>query len=331
MCLAHLVDDAVGLVLEGLSFLDLALVDMLVHGQIQFGHDGIGAADAAVGADDAAGNKLLIRAVEDHEIALAAGSDAGILEHLDVLGGHGAILDGHHVGVLQHFLQQAHGQCRACQLGDVVDDEIGVGGSSGHGVPILGDGILRQVEVDRGDGGNGVHAHALGVFCQLDAVGSVVAADMGNDGDLALGFTHHGLQDLLALIGVLVDALTGRTADIHALDALGDQVAGEGLDALHGNVAVLVIAGIERRDDTLILGNVFHDTCLLLYRIMVQTLFVGGGKPKQQARALSVRATGAAPSCGALHPLRPLGGPCVLQTAAPKIPPCFRRRRRSGF
>ena len=206
-----------------------------------------------------------------------------------------------------------------------------MGGSNGHGVPILGDGILRQVEVDRGDGSNGVHAHALGVLCQLDAVGGVVAADMGNDGDLALGFAHHGLQDLLALIGVLVDALTGRTADIHALDALGDQVAGEGLDALHGNVAVLVIAGIERRDDTLILGNVFHDTCLLLYRIMAQTLFVGGGKPKQQARTLSVRATGAAPSCGALHPLRPLGGPRVLQTAAPKIPPCFRRRRRSGF
>ncbi len=53
--------------------------------------------------------------------------------------------------------------------------------------------------------------------------------------------------------------------------------------------------------------------------------------PKQQAHTLSVRAAEAVPSCGALHPLRPLSGPRVLQTAAPKIPPCFRRRRRSGF
>jgi hypothetical protein len=114
------------------------------------------------------------------------------------------------------------------------------------------------VEVDGRDGSNGVHAHALGVFCQLDAVGSVVAADMGNHGDLALGFAHHGLQDLLALIGVLVDALTGRTADIHALDALGDQVAGEGLDALHRDVALCVIAGVKGREHTLIFGDIFH-------------------------------------------------------------------------
>ena len=43
------------------------------------------------------------------------------------------------------------------------------------------------------------------------------------------------------------------------------------------------------------------------------------------------RATASMPSCGALHPLRPLGGSRVLQTAAPKIAPCFRRRRRSQF
>ena len=35
------------------------------------------------------------------------------------------------------------------------------------------------------------------------------------------------------------------------------------------------------------------------------------------------RAAASAPSCGALHLLRPLGGPCVLQTAAPKISPCM--------
>ena len=116
------------------------------------------------------------------------------------------------------------------------------------------------MEVDGGDGSDGVHAHALGVLGQLHTVGGVVAADMGDDGDLALGLAHHGLQQLLALIGVLVDALAGRAADVYALDALGDQVAGEGFDALHGDIAVLVIAGIERGDNALILGKVFHDT-----------------------------------------------------------------------
>ena len=86
MGFAHLVDDAVGVVLDGLCFFDLALVDVVVHGQVQLRHHGVGAADAAVGTDHTAGNELLIGAVEHHEVALAAGGGAGILEHLDILG-----------------------------------------------------------------------------------------------------------------------------------------------------------------------------------------------------------------------------------------------------
>ena len=41
-----------------------------------------------------------------------------------------------------------------------------------------------------------------------------------------------------ALVGVLVDALAGGTADVDALDALGNQVAGQRLDALGGDRAV---------------------------------------------------------------------------------------------
>ena len=231
---------------------------MGVHSQIQLRHHGVGAADAAVCTDDAAGNKLLVRAVEHHKVALAAGGDAGILEHLDVLRGHGAVLHSHHVGVLQHLVQQAHGQRRACQLRDIVDDELSVRGGCGHIVPVLGNGVLRQVEVDGRDGCNGIHAHALGVACQLHAVGGVVAADMGNDGQLALGFAHHGFQHRLALIDVLVDALAGGAAHIHALDALGDQVAGQRLDPLHRDVALCVIAGVKGRDDTLIFFDIFH-------------------------------------------------------------------------
>ena len=271
---AHLVDDAVGLVLDGTGLCDFALFQMGVHSQIQLRHYGISAADAAICADDAAGNKLLVRAIEHHKVALAAGGNAGILEHLDVLRGHGAVFHGHHVGVLQHLVQQAHGQRRASQLRDVVDDELGVRGSSGHIVPVLGNGVLRQVEVDGRDGGNGVHAHALGVACQLHAVGGVVAANVGDHGQLALGFAHHGLQNGLALLDVLVDALAGGAAHIHALDALGDQVTGQRLDPLHRNVALCVIAGVKGRDDTLIFFDIFHVSSPSLQSVIIQDKIV---------------------------------------------------------
>ena len=59
------------------------------------------------------------------------------------------------------------GQGHAGQLGDVVDDEVGVGGGGGDIVPVLGDAVLGQVEVDGRDGGDGVHPQALGVGGQL--------------------------------------------------------------------------------------------------------------------------------------------------------------------
>ena len=81
MGFAHLINDAVCVVLDRAGSFDLTLVDVLVHGQIQLGHDGVGAADAAVGTDHTAGNELLIGAVEHHEVALAAGGDvAGAVE-----------------------------------------------------------------------------------------------------------------------------------------------------------------------------------------------------------------------------------------------------------
>ena len=121
------------------------------------------------------------------------------------------------------------------------------------------------MEVDGGNGGDGVHAHALGMAGQLHAVGGIVAADMGDHRDLALGLAHHSLQNGLALCHALVDALAGGAAHIHALDALGDQVAGQRLDALHRNVALCVIAGVKGREHTLIFGDIFHDFFSLLF------------------------------------------------------------------
>ena len=114
------------------------------------------------------------------------------------------------------------------------------------------------MEVDRRDGCDGVDAALLGVGGQLDGVRRVVAGDMGDDGDLALGLAHDGLQHGLALVRVLVDALAGGTADVDALDAFGDQVAGQCLDALGGDGAVRCIAGVEGGDDAAVFVDVFH-------------------------------------------------------------------------
>ena len=65
------------------------------------------------------------------------------------------------LGFLSISSEQGHGQGHPGQLGDVVDDKVGVGGRGAHGVPVLGDGVVGQVEVDGRDGGDGVHTQAL--------------------------------------------------------------------------------------------------------------------------------------------------------------------------
>ena len=119
--------------------------------------------------------------------------------------------------------------------------------------------------------------HALGVAGQLHAVGGVVAADVCDDGQFAFGFTHDGFQHGLALIDVLIDALTGGAAHIHALDALCDQMAGQCLDALGGDIALCVVTGIEGRDNALILGNVFHLSMSFLIIQALHALRSGNG------------------------------------------------------
>ena len=93
---------------------------------------------------------------------------------------------------------------------------------------------------------------------QLDGIGGIVAGNVGNNGDLALGLAHDSLQHGFALVRVLVDALAGGTADVDALDALGDQVAGQRLDALGGDRAVRCVAGVEGGDNTAVFIDIFH-------------------------------------------------------------------------
>ena len=253
--LAQRVNDPAALVLDLAGGLQLTGVELLPQLKEQLRHCAVGAADAAAGAHDQTGDQLLVGSVE-HEHAL-------VPPQLDVLGGHGGVLDAYHFGVFLHLPQQGQGEGHAGQLGDVVNDKVRIGGGGGDVVPIGGDGLFRQVEVDGGDGGDGVHTQALRVGGQGLTVLGVVAGHVGNDGHAALVGLHHVLQHQLALFHALVDALTGGAAHIEALDTLLDKVLRKGPYTFGGDSACLVVAGIEGGDNALVFFDLTHVQQLL--------------------------------------------------------------------
>ena len=209
----------VNLILDLAGRLHLTLLEVLIHLQEELGHNGIGTSDAGAGAHGQTGDELLIGPVKNEQIL--------VMPHLDILGWHGGVLHADHTGVFLHLPQQRGGQGHPRQLGDVVDDKVGVGGGGGDIIPVLGDAVLGQVEVDGRNGGDGVHPQALRVGGQHLAVGGVVACHVGDDNHLALGLGHHVLQHHLALLHALIDTLAGGTAHIQAVYALANQVAGQ--------------------------------------------------------------------------------------------------------
>ncbi len=247
---AHLVDDPAGLVLHIPGLGHIALQQFPAHSQVQLRHGAVGAADAADGAHGQAADELLIGTVE-HDGAL-------VPPHLDVLGGHGGVLHADAAGVLQHFLQQGHAEGDTRQLGNVIDDEVGVGRGGGHVIPVFGNGVGGQLKVDGGNGGNGIHAQAFGVGGQLLGIPGVVAGHVGDDGELAPGLGHDVFQHQLPLGHALIDALAGGAADVQALDALFHIIPGQLPDSLGVNLPLGIIAGIERGNDALILLKISH-------------------------------------------------------------------------
>ena len=108
------------------------------------------------------------------------------------------------------------------------------------------------------NGGDGIHTQALCVGSQLLGVGGVVAGDVSDDGQLALGLSHDVLQNQLALFLALVDALAGGTANVQTLNTLVDEPLGQSLGALDGDSTVVVVAGVQSRNNAFVLLNVLH-------------------------------------------------------------------------
>ena len=123
------------------------------------------------------------------------------------------------------------------------------------------------MEVDGRNGGNGIHAQRFRVGGQFLGIGGVVAGNVGNDGDLALGLSHNVLQNHLTLFLALVDALTGGTAHIQALNALADEIPGQVPDSLGADIAFFVIASIEGGNNTLKFCSIHIITPKCRYKI----------------------------------------------------------------
>ena len=108
------------------------------------------------------------------------------------------------------------------------------------------------MEIDRRDGGDGVNSEAFGVPRQLAAVGGVVAGDVRDDNEIAADGVHNGFEDGLAFFYTLVDAFTGRAANIETGNALVQKVFCKALHTRCADAAVFVIASIKRRENALI-------------------------------------------------------------------------------
>ena len=118
------------------------------------------------------------------------------------------------------------------------------------------------MEIDRRDRRNRVDAQALGMSRQLHAVGGVVAGHMRDDHDASFCGRHDVFEDQLPLCHRLINALTGRAAHIQALHALADQVLGQRAGGFRRYRARFIVAGIEGREDALILVQILSHSIL---------------------------------------------------------------------
>ena len=253
MTAAHGVNYAVAGILYLLCKRNISAPNALVHFEVKLGHHTVCAADTAVRAHAAPADKLFIRPVE-HDKAFPA----RVLEHLDILNGHGRIFHRHDARVLAHLRKQRHGKRYARKLRNIVNDKISVGRRGRNRVPIRGDCMFRQMEIDGRDGGNGVHALLLCMACKLLAVTGIVAGYMSDHRKAPPCLCHYVFQNRLPLADALVDALARRAADINAFYALFGQMARQCAHPFGADLPCLIITGIEGRNNPLVFLHIIH-------------------------------------------------------------------------
>ena len=236
-----------------------AAADKSEDALVELRHGGVRTADAADRTRGEAGEQLLVRTVENDRTLIAP--------HFNILYRHGGVFHADHGRYGEHRAQKSAVQRCAGELRDVVDDEIRIRRGRGNIGPILRDRAVRQMEVDRGNGGDAVGPGALGVGGKLHAVARVVAGDVRDDRDAPGGLGDDGLQQRLAFRYGMIDAFTGRTADIKAVYTLLDEVFRERPRTGGRYLAGVVVACVEGREDPLVFIQVscfhcFHSLCV---------------------------------------------------------------------
>ena len=120
-----------------------------------------------------------------------------------------------------------------------------MGGGGRNRIPIFRNRVFRQVEIDRRDTGDRIHALRLGMASKLHAVARVVAGNMCNHRCFSLCLCHHIFQRDFTLLYTLVDTFPGRTAHIQALHALADQMPCQRAGTLRADLPRIIVASVK--------------------------------------------------------------------------------------
>ena len=124
--------------------------------------------------------------------------------------------------------------------------------------------MRRQFEINRGNGSDRIYTKALSMGSQLHAVSGIVAGDMRNNDNPALCHCHYIFEDKLPLFHRMIDALTGRPADVKPRNSLSDQILRKSAYPLRGDRTVRCITSIKRGKNALVLCCVFHSNPFFL-------------------------------------------------------------------
>ncbi|CIW20002.1 Uncharacterised protein [Streptococcus pneumoniae] len=81
---------------------------------------------------------------------------------------------------------------------------------------------------------------------------SIIASNMGNNGQFTFGYRHDFFQNQLAIFNALVDTFTRRTIDIKTLNTFINEVLNLGTRTLWTYFSLLIITCVEGWNDTFV-------------------------------------------------------------------------------
>ncbi|CJG48812.1 Uncharacterised protein [Streptococcus pneumoniae] len=87
---------------------------------------------------------------------------------------------------------------------------------------------------------------------KFHTVFSIVAGNMGNNGQFTFSYRHDFFQNQLAIFNALVDTFTRRTIDIKTLNTFINEVLNQGTRTFWAYFSLIIITCVEGWNDTFV-------------------------------------------------------------------------------